>query len=400
MSCVVFGVCRNHQRYASGAERDNYQECHIDLSASASWADCRLRFRRSDDGLLLYFDRWHGRRLPDPADKRDSQSINYGSGALPAGIYYVETTFYNGSQETLTLPRIARAADRRRHADYSPRNQLSTECHRHARLYRHRSGGEMLQGQTSSSTAQFNSGGALLRPGAVTPSSNTSVCSIAFNDTIIPYSGYNVSLISSTGNAYPGWPQAWQLNGGLNGTVNISNGAPLWNGVIVYPQPIVAQPLNHGPQSISGSLGLSGYNLFNVGAIGFGTSTPGWPVDVENGAINASGGFLYNGAAPVNHILLGNGTAYVDSATSRQRDHGPSLPDTSYAAGTLQPQGARRSISGAFTLGDNPGNSDRGQPAQYRRHGWSYTNPSITVDALGPGDRREQRQLSSRRQEA
>ena len=44
-------------------------------------------------------------------------------------------------------------------------------------------------------------------------------CSIAFNDTIIPYSGYNVRCISSSGNAYPGWPQAWQLNGGFTGTV-------------------------------------------------------------------------------------------------------------------------------------------------------------------------------------
>ena len=117
---------------------------------------------------------------------------------------------------------------------------------------------------------------------------NATVCTIAFNDTIIPYSGYNVSLISSSGNAYPGWPQAWQLNGGLSGTVNISNGAPLWNGTIIYPQPILSQPLNHGPQSISGLLNMTGYNLLNIGALGVGTSTPACPVDVENGYINTS----------------------------------------------------------------------------------------------------------------
>jgi hypothetical protein len=31
-----------------------------------------------------------------------------------------------------------------------------------------------------------------------------------------------VSLTSTTGNAYPGFPQNWQLNGGLSGTVNVS----------------------------------------------------------------------------------------------------------------------------------------------------------------------------------
>jgi len=131
--------------------------------------------------------------------------------------------------------------------------------------------------------------------GETVPTVNDVPCNIAFNDTIIPYSGYNVSLLSSSGNAYPGWPQAWQLNGGLSGMVNISNGAPLWNGTVIYPQPIFAQPLNHGPQSISGLLNMTGYNLINLGALGVGTSTPSFPVDVENGysntpVVTASGG--------------------------------------------------------------------------------------------------------------
>jgi hypothetical protein len=53
--------------------------------------------------------------------------------------------------------------------------------------------------------------------------------------------------------------------------------------------------LNHGPQSISGLLNMTGYNLINLGALGVGTSTPSFPVDVENGysstpVVTASGG--------------------------------------------------------------------------------------------------------------
>jgi hypothetical protein len=147
----------------------------------------------------------------------------------------------------------------------------------------------------------------------VPPSVNNTVCHIAFNDTIIPYSGYKVSLTSTAGNAYPGFPQNWQLNGGLNGTVNVSQGAPLWNGTVVYPQPIVAQPLNHGPQSISGPLNMSGYNLVNVLEEGIGKVNPAFPVDVA-GLINSDTGYLFAGVAPLAHCLVGNGTAYADAS--------------------------------------------------------------------------------------
>ena len=141
------------------------------------------------------------------------------------------------------------------------------------------SGAETGQGNTVGPTQVFTQNETPVTTATTLPTTNTSACSIAFNDTIIPYSGYNVSLLSSSGNAYPGWPQAWQLNGGVNGTVNISNGAPLWNGTILYPQPILSQPLNHGPQSISGLLDMSGYKIQNTGGIGVGI-VPVWGVDV------------------------------------------------------------------------------------------------------------------------
>ena len=95
------------------------------------------------------------------------------------------------------------------------------------------SGGETAQGSTSGPVAAFTLTQAPTGNGLAVPSANNTPCQIAFNDTVIPYSGYDVSLVSASGNAYPGWPQTWQLNGGPGGTVNVSNGAPLWNGVVI-----------------------------------------------------------------------------------------------------------------------------------------------------------------------
>jgi hypothetical protein len=328
----------------------------------------------STDGMVV--------GIPNPTVNVTS-SINYGSGSLPGGTYYVETTLYSGNQETLPSPELRIQLTGAGTLIISPQVSFPPNAAGMRVYIGTTSGSETLQGQTSSGTA-FYSQASTLVSGSTPPVANSSVCSIAFNDTIIPYSGYNVSLISLTGNAYPGWPQAWQLNGGMEGTVDISNGAPLWNGVIVYPQPIVAQPLNHGPQSISGPLGLSGYDLFNVGAIGFGTATPGWPVDVENGAINASGGFLYDGAAPANHILLGNGTVYVDSATVPGSTITGLPYQTLQNSGSPLPQEPAINFYGALTAADNPGShrTDIALANSGVTPG-GYTNPNITVDQYG-----------------
>lgn len=94
-------------------------------------------------------------------------------------------------------------------------------------------------------------------------------------------------------------------------------GTTLWT----VDQVIAPFPGNEGPflplagGTLTGQLALSGENIVDVGKIGLGTSTPGWPIDVQDGDINTSSGYLYKGVAPNNHVLLGNGTAYVDSAS-------------------------------------------------------------------------------------
>jgi len=183
---------------------------------------------------------------------------------LPSGIYFIEYTFYNSAGESLPSPEFRIQTVTLQSILVSPPVSFPANATGIKVYIGTASGAETLQGTTTSATAQYTQSVPLVT-GANPPGSNTSPCTIAFNDTIIPYQGYNVSLTSSSGNAYPGWPQAWQLNGGLSGTVNVSAGAPLWNGTVIYPMPILSQPLNHGPQSISGPLDFGGYNVTNMG---------------------------------------------------------------------------------------------------------------------------------------
>lgn len=186
---------------------------------------------------------------------------------LISGIYYVQTTFYNTSGESLPSPEFKIQTTFNQTLIVSPPKSFPLGATGMKVYIGAAPGSETLQGTTTNSIAQYVQS-QNLTTGAVPPTVNSSICTIAFNDTIVPYTGYNVSLLSAQGNAYPGWPQAWQLNGGLTGTVNVSQGAPLWNGVTTYPSPVLMQPLNHGPQSIGGNLDMGGYNITNVGTLG------------------------------------------------------------------------------------------------------------------------------------
>lgn len=173
---------------------------------------------------------------------------------------------------------------------------------------------ETLQGSSTGSASYIQS--VPLVTGAAVPSSNTTLCKQIANDAIWPTgTGYTVALTDPSGNTIPGYPMQWQLMG-PNTTINLSTGLPYYHGTVYFPTPILASPLNHALQSISGPVSLSGYNLTNVGAIGVGTTLPAWPIDVENGVINSSGGYLFNGSGgTAGQCLISDGTAYDTPAT-------------------------------------------------------------------------------------
>jgi hypothetical protein len=320
--------------------------------------------------------------IPNPLTL-PSTSINYGSGTLPAGIYYVAFTFYgSGSIETLASPELRVQFTGTGSLTISPPATFPAGATGMRVYVGAASGAETAQGNSIGPTGTFVQMSPPSNTGETIPATNTSLCSIAFNDTIIPYSGYNVSLISASGNAYPGWPQAWQLNGGPSGTLNISNGAPLWNGTVVYPMPILSQPLNHGPQSIAGLLNMTGYNLVNVGLLGVGTSTPAFGIDVENQYINTNQGYLYQGGSGSNgQCLISNGTAFIPGSCGI-------APTTYYQhvlrQGTIFPQEPYINFDGNFTVADNPGSTRTDVMMQQTTvTPGSYTNTNLTVDAYG-----------------
>lgn len=209
---------------------------------------------------------------------------NQSVGTLPAGTYYVVFALYSSTGTTLTSPESQITLSAPGTLIFTPPTLPSSAIG--WRVYiGTATGAETLQG--SLTAGQFQQSTSLIA-GTALPVTNTTSCTLNFNDTIIPTgTGYNVSLHTPTGQSYPGFPMVWQLTGG---TVNVSSGLPTYTGTVIYPSPILASPLNHGSQSISGPLDLGGYNLSNVGAVNAQSLAVNSPLNIGgvNSVLNAS----------------------------------------------------------------------------------------------------------------
>lgn len=289
--------------------------------------------------------------LPNPL-QRSVVTVGF-TGTLPPANYFVKVAFYD-SLGNVTLPspetQIQLNSTGRLIVPVPP-NGLPYGATGMRVYIATSTNAETLQGSTTGSGAYLQT--VALTSGSALPASNTTICKQIANDAIWPTgTGYTVALTDPAGNTLPGYPMQWQLIG-PNTTINLSSGLPYYHGTVFFPSPILASPLNNALQSIAGPLSLSGYNLINVGAIGVGTTLPAWPIDVENGIINSSGGYLYNGAAPNNHLLCGNGTAYVDCATIPSSAISGIFYQTVDLNGTAQTQRPALNFSTAFTATDS-----------------------------------------------
>jgi hypothetical protein len=100
----------------------------------------------STDGMVV--------GIPNPTVNVTS-SINYGSGSLPGGTYYVETTLYSGNQETLPSPELRIQLTGAGTLIISPQVSFPPNAAGMRVYIGTTSGSETLQGQTSSGTAFY-----------------------------------------------------------------------------------------------------------------------------------------------------------------------------------------------------------------------------------------------------
>ncbi|HLJ88817.1 MAG TPA: hypothetical protein VKZ53_18505 [Candidatus Angelobacter sp.] len=201
---------------------------------------------------------------------------NLASGTLVAGTYFVRLTYQDATGETIASPEtaftmtgpgtlIVNAPVVQPAGATTFRVYISTT-----------SGAEKLQGSVSVSPGSWGnySQTSALAAGIALPTSNSTACKLAFNDQLQPsFTGYNVALTSQSGAIVPGYPQLWYLLGGSNGTINLSNGTPLYSGISAFqfPQAIVSNPAAAGLQSINGPLSIGG--SLSVGAAASGPAS-------------------------------------------------------------------------------------------------------------------------------
>lgn len=188
-----------------------------------------------------------------------SFSVNYASGTLPASTYYTRLTYWNASGETQPGPEssfvVTGAGTLTVIAPvYQPASASGYKIYMGTTP-----GGEVLQTVVTGWASHAYSAAINTVPGAM-PASNSTVCDLKFNDSIIPTDTvYNVSVTSQAGAPVPGFSQPWFLSGS---SINVTNNYPIAvNRTARFPYPIIANPSSNALQSINSPLTLNGYSL-------------------------------------------------------------------------------------------------------------------------------------------
>lgn len=182
------------------------------------------------------------------------------SGTLPAATYYTVITYWNASGQTMVSPEAVTLLSGPGNLLVAAPSSQPANATGYKVSISTTSGTETLQSSVTgwSSYTQSSS----LAAGAAIPASNSTVCSVRFNDEMIPTrTKYNVILRRSDGSTVSGWPQRWTLQGGSAGSINLSNGYPYSVGDVIYPEPLLLTPPTNAQQSVNSPVTFNNYNV-------------------------------------------------------------------------------------------------------------------------------------------
>lgn len=237
--------------------------------------------------------------VPDPA-YAPVLTPQPGLGTLPAGTYYLEVTNYGASGESLPSPvavvtltaqgSIALSALGDSQGDSTAIYAGATE----ATMTRQ----SIITGGTASVAAPLISG-------ASAPASNTTPCTLQFNDATVPAPTYYTAVLkNANGTVEPGFPLEWYLSGP---TENVASLQPLSTPPGMWFGDPVLQNGTGYEQSINSALNLNGYQVHDAPNLGPGLVSFFW-----SGALPAPNATIFTWT-PENAINLERGSAFAET---------------------------------------------------------------------------------------
>ncbi|HLJ25327.1 MAG TPA: hypothetical protein VKY85_01305 [Candidatus Angelobacter sp.] len=207
---------------------------------------------------------------PNPA-LAPALSTNTASGTLPSATYFTKLTIKDASGRTLASPESTVLLTATGTVNVAAPILQPPTATGYEVWMSTTSGSETLQGSVTGTPGSWGnySQSAALVAGASLPTSNSTVCTLRFNDELQPsFTCYVTSISNQAHRAVPGYPQYWYLSGGSGGTVNLGNGLPAatvcQGGGMFFPIPLFSQPAGNAMQSLNGPLNMNGFPLIGA----------------------------------------------------------------------------------------------------------------------------------------
>lgn len=221
-------------------------------------------------------------------------SFSSAAGSLPQGNYFIEITYSGPSgTETLASPEVAVTANSTGQITVTAPNPYPSTATGWNVYIGTASGSETKQASNLSFGGNYIQSSALAAGSASPPSTNSTACTLAFNDTMIPTGTYYTASLYDVGqNLLPGYPQNWYLAGS---TIDVSQIQPLVTPPSIrYPYPLLLNPPSTAAQSIGSSIQLNGHGVNGSSNVG--------PAMVSG---------FYSGALPAPTATIGTWTPNV-----------------------------------------------------------------------------------------